>query len=67
MANPKSTVSIAGHPIHPLLVPFPIALFVATLVCDVVYWQTASSAWSTAAIWLLAPDLSELPLQQSSD
>ena len=57
MATPKSTVSIAGHPIHPMLVPFPIALFVATFVCDVVYWQTASTAWSTAAIWLLGAGL----------
>jgi uncharacterized membrane protein len=57
MANPKSTVSIAGHPIHPMLVPFPIALFVATFVCDVIYWQTASTAWSTAAIWQLGGGL----------
>ena len=24
-ANPKSTAKIAGHPIHPMLVPFPLA------------------------------------------
>ncbi|MGH7037398.1 MAG: hypothetical protein ACREE1_04605 [Stellaceae bacterium] len=23
--NPRSTVSIAGHPVHPMLIPFPIA------------------------------------------
>jgi uncharacterized membrane protein len=34
MSNPKSTASIAGHPIHPMLIPFPIAFFVATFVCD---------------------------------
>src|SRR5215468_4300337 len=28
--NPRSTASIAGHPIHPMLIPFPIAFFVAT-------------------------------------
>ena len=27
MPNPKSTASIAGHPIHPMLVGFPIRLF----------------------------------------
>ena len=26
MSNPKSTASIAGHPIHPMLIPFPIRL-----------------------------------------
>src|SRR5262245_704021 len=53
MANPRSTASIAGHPIHPMLIPFPIAFFVATFVCDIVYWQTANMAWATAGIWLL--------------
>jgi hypothetical protein len=27
MSNPKSTASIAGHPLHPMLVGFPIAFF----------------------------------------
>ncbi|HET6655875.1 MAG TPA: DUF2231 domain-containing protein, partial [Gammaproteobacteria bacterium] len=33
--NPHSTASIAGHPIHPMLIPFPLAFFVATFACDV--------------------------------
>lgn len=53
MSNPKSTASIAGHPIHPMLIPFPIAFFVATFVCDLVYWQSSNAEWATAAIWLL--------------
>jgi uncharacterized membrane protein len=53
MTNPRSTASIAGHPIHPMLIPFPIAFFVATFVCDVVFWQTSNTMWATAAIWLL--------------
>ena len=53
MANPHSTAKIAGHPIHPMLIPFPIAFFVATLVCDLVYWGTGSSAWFQATLWLL--------------
>lgn len=53
MTNPRSTASIAGHPIHPMLIPFPIAFFVATFVRDLIYWQTASTAWATAGIWLL--------------
>jgi uncharacterized membrane protein len=57
MSNPKSTASIAGHPIHPMLIPFPIAFFVATFVCDLAYWQTANSAWVTGAIWLLGAGL----------
>jgi uncharacterized membrane protein len=57
MSNPKSTASIAGHPIHPMLIPFPIAFFVATFVCDLAYWQTSNAAWATAAIWLLGAGL----------
>ena len=36
MSNPRSTAKIAGHPIHPMLVPFPIACFVGALVCDLI-------------------------------
>jgi uncharacterized membrane protein len=57
MSNPKSTASIAGHPIHPMLIPFPIAFFVATFVCDLVYWQTKSEAWAGATLWLLGAGL----------
>jgi len=53
MANPRSTASIAGHPIHPMLIPFPIAFFVATFVCDFVFWSTRSEAWANATLWLL--------------
>ena len=57
MTNPKSTASIAGHPIHPMLIPFPIAFFVATFACDLAYWQTSNGAWASAAIWLLGAGL----------
>lgn len=57
MANPHSTASIAGHPIHPMLIPFPVAFFVATFVCDIVYWQTANTFWARASFWLLVGGL----------
>lgn len=57
MSNPKSTASIAGHPIHPMLVPFPIAFFVATSVCDLAYWLGGNPFWFRAAIWLLGAGL----------
>lgn len=34
MSNPHSTATIAGHPLHPMIVPFPIAFFTAALACD---------------------------------
>lgn len=57
LRNPQSTAQIAGHPIHPMLIPFPIAFFVATFVADLVYWQTGSLAWANATPWLLGAGL----------
>jgi uncharacterized membrane protein len=33
----SSPASIGKHPIHPMVVPFPIALWIFSFVCDVVY------------------------------
>src|SRR5438067_5257433 len=55
--NPRSTASIAGHPIHPMLIPFPIAFFVATFVCDLVFWATGNTSWADATLWLLGAGL----------
>jgi uncharacterized membrane protein len=57
MTNPRSTASIAGHPIHPMLIPFPVAFFVATLVCDAVFWRNGNAAVGTASTWLLGAGL----------
>jgi uncharacterized membrane protein len=57
MANPRSTASIAGHPIHPMLVPFPIAFFVATFVCDLAFWGSGNPYWATVSLWLLGAGL----------
>ena len=57
MPNPRSTASIAGHPIHPMLVPFPIAFFVATFACDIAFWRTGDAYWATSAQWLLGAGL----------
>ena len=55
--NPRSTAQIAGHPIHPMLIPFPIALLVATLASDLAFWRTGNASWATASIWLLGAAL----------
>ncbi len=53
MSNPKTTAKIAGHPIHPMLIPFPIACFVLTFVSDLAFWKTSNDFWATASLWLL--------------
>jgi uncharacterized membrane protein len=52
--NPRSTASIAGHPIHAMLVPIPITCFIGCLVTDIVYWRTARMMWANFSAWLLA-------------
>ena len=51
--NPRSTARIAKHPIHPILVPFPIVCFVGTLLTDLTYWWTADMMWADFSAWLL--------------
>jgi uncharacterized membrane protein len=53
MANPKSTAQIAGHPLHPMLIPFPVACFVLTFVSDLAFWKTSGEFWANASLWLL--------------
>jgi len=55
--NPQSTAQIAGHPLHPMLIPFPVAFLVATFVCDLVFWKTGNATWSTASLYLLGAAL----------
>jgi uncharacterized membrane protein len=33
----KSKANIGGHPIHPMLIPFPIALWATSFVVDVLF------------------------------
>ena len=51
--TPRSTARIGGHPIHPMLAPFPIVCFVGTLVTDTVYAITADMQWANFSAWLL--------------
>jgi uncharacterized membrane protein len=50
--KPHSTARI-GHPIHPILLPFPIVCFVGTLLSDLTYWWTADMMWADFSAWLL--------------
>jgi uncharacterized membrane protein len=51
--NPKSTASIAGHPIHPMLIPFPVVFLVTAFASDLAFWWTGNAAWGTVSMWLL--------------
>jgi uncharacterized membrane protein len=45
---------LAGHPIHPMLIPFPIALWVFSLIADLLYFWRGNPAWEWIAFYTLA-------------
>jgi uncharacterized membrane protein len=56
-ATPRSTLTLGGRPLHAMLVPIPIMCFAATLITDIVYWQTAAMLWADMSDWLLLAGL----------
>ncbi|MCA0015551.1 DUF2231 domain-containing protein [Mesorhizobium sp. B292B1B] len=52
-ANPLSTAKVGGHPIHPMLIPFPVAFLVGAFLTDLRFWGTADVFWARASMWLI--------------
>ncbi len=52
-----STAAIYKHPIHPMLVTFPIAFLTGSLATDITFWFTRDPFWARAAFWLIAAGL----------
>lgn len=48
-----STAAIAGHPIHPMMIPYPIAFLTAALATDLAARATRDPFWARASNWLL--------------
>jgi uncharacterized membrane protein len=46
-----SAVAVVGHPIHVMMVHFPVAFVVATLGIDVLYWWSGDLFWVRAGLW----------------
>lgn len=56
-SNPRSTAKIAGHPLHPMFIPFPIVFFVSAFVVDLIYLNQGDRVWALAAMWMLGAGL----------
>ena len=51
----RTPASIAGHPIHPMLIPLPIGLWIFSLVCDLVFVSgLGGDVWRTVAFYTMA-------------
>jgi uncharacterized membrane protein len=48
-----SRATLNGHPIHPMLIPFPIAFLIGAFATDLAYWWTADDFWARVSIWLV--------------
>jgi len=53
----RSTAAIGGHPLHPILIPFPIAFLVGALVTDIVFTRVGDPFWARASQWLIGAGL----------
>jgi len=54
---PQSTARIFGHPLHPMLIPFPMVCFIGAFATDIAYWRSANLFWLNMGSWLLAAGL----------
>ena len=46
-----SAVAVVGHPIHVMMVHFPIAFVLSTLGVDVFYWWSGDPFWARVGVW----------------
>jgi uncharacterized membrane protein len=50
----ESKVKLFGHPVHPMLVVFPLGLLATAAVFDVLYFVTANPLLPTASFYMIA-------------
>ena len=49
----NSKAKLLGHPVHPILVAFPVGLFVTSLVFDLIRMAGGSEGFSVAAFYMI--------------
>jgi uncharacterized membrane protein len=50
----ESRAKLLGHPIHQMLIAFPLGLLATALVFDVIHLITGNGFWSELAFWMIA-------------
>jgi uncharacterized membrane protein len=53
----ESRVKLLGHPVHPMLVVFPLGLFITAAVFDVVHLTTGAPHWQDVVFWSITAGL----------
>jgi uncharacterized membrane protein len=50
----ETRASVAEHPIHPMLIPFPIALWIFSLACDLIFlFGFGGPVWKDVALYTM--------------
>lgn len=50
----RTPASVAGHPVHPMLIVFPVGLLIFSLLCDLISLLSADPAtWQTVALFTM--------------
>jgi|SRR5579862_4107372 len=49
----QGKATVAGHPVHPILVTFPIGCYVAAIVSDIVSIWAGTAFWATMSTYLI--------------
>jgi uncharacterized membrane protein len=47
-----SRAAIAGHPLHPMMIHFPVAALLGLVASDLAYLWNSDPFWSRASLWL---------------
>ena len=50
----ESKAKLFGHPIHQMLIVFPLGLLAMALIFDIIHFATANGYWSEIAYWMIA-------------
>jgi len=51
----RTPANIAGHPIHPMLIPLPIGMWILSFACDLAFvFGNGDPVWSTVARYSMA-------------
>ncbi len=50
----ESKVKLAGHPVHPMLIVFPLGLLSTAVIFDILYVVTGNEEFATFAFWAIA-------------
>ena len=48
-----SKIKSMGHPLHLMLVNFPIGLLTTSVIFDILHWVSGNGFWSEIAFWMI--------------